>query len=145
MLDNKQQSTDNLTAVSIIDLYGAHVLKEQFHNLENRSLDTGFHHIDIDNPFIKGELKYAHLNNITITYQDWELLQPFKLQIEHEEELMKIQFELEGGSLFISNTSSSIPIRSRHYQFIHIPNAIGHITYLKSRSVLDIFRRKLSH
>ncbi len=130
---------DKLQSVTLMEFYGKEHLKELFSSFEKFQTANGFSSKEISNEYVEGTLLKYHDDSISISYQDWELLKPFKLKVNHSSHMIKVQFEIEGNSHFESRDNHCIIIPGNHYQFINIPNADGHIIYNSSRKVLDIY------
>jgi len=127
-----------LKTISIEKFYGNDLLSKLFEPKPSECCKYGFQHRIIKNEFVEAALQCLCLDDIIISYQEWDLKQAFQLLINHPEELVKLQFEIEGDSKFRSDDLKKIDIPEGHYQFIYIPNAKGHLEYSRSRKVLDL-------
>ena len=130
---------DKLQSITLKEFYGKENPNDQLTNPENRQVANGFSTRQLSNDYVEGKLFEFHDNDISISYQEWNLFKPFKLRVQHDSHLIKVQFEMEGNCHFESKDNYCIIIPPNHYQFINIPNPDGHISYDSSRKVLDIF------
>lgn len=130
---------DKLPSITFKEFYAREQLNDQLTNAENLQIDNGFSSRFLSNVYMEGRLLEFNDESISIKYQEWNLFKPFKLSIQHDSHLIKVQFEIEGNCHFESKNHYCIIIPSNHYQFINIPNPQGHIAYNSSRKVLDIY------
>jgi len=127
-----------MQTITLKELYDKEELPDLFYFTDLQYVSNGFSATVINNEFVSCKLLSYHDEAIDVFYQDWNLLQPFRLRIRHNIPLIKVQFEIEGNSCFESLNNEVINIPSKHYQFIQIPKADGYLTYTSSRKVLDI-------
>lgn len=127
-----------MNTISIEEFYGNDLLSKLFESKPAECCKDGFQHRLLKNEFVIGNLQCLCVEDVVVSYQEWQLIQPFQLSIAHREQLIKLQFEIEGDSKFRSDDSKKIDIPEGHYQFIYIPNAKGKLEYSKSRKVLDL-------
>lgn len=127
-----------MKTISIQHFYEVNSFSNLLDSISNVDCVSGYHFRILNNEFVNGTMKTLNINDITICYQEWNIKSPFKLAIAHQQELIKLQFEIEGDSKFRSADQQKIDIPSGHYQFIYIPNAKGVLHYSTSRKVLDI-------
>lgn len=127
-----------MKTVTLKELYGNDELNTLLASSESQDYANGFSIKTINNELIEGRLYKFHDGCITVSFQEWKLLQPFRLKVIHKEPMIKVQFEIEGDSFFESLTNEFIHIPSNHFQFINIPYTNGHLTYKCARKVLDI-------
>ena len=127
-----------MKTVTLQELYGKKHLVDLLASTDDQVVSNGFDVKHIKNELIDAKLMKYHDENITVSFQEWILQQPFRLRVKHNSKMIKVQFEIAGNSEFESLNNKSILIPSNHYQFINIPRTNGHITYNASRKVLDI-------
>lgn len=128
-----------MKTVTLLNFYGKELLAGLFQPMQETDNQYGYCESLLNNEFVEGFMRYAHLGDIIVTYQEWILKSPFQLRIAYQKELLKIQFEIEGDSLFLSTDNETINIPNAHYQYIYIPKADGHLQYNSSRKVLDLY------
>ncbi len=103
-------------------------------------ITRGYQSLEIDNPYVKGQLLYAQYDGFTVCYQNWEVTSPFKLQVDYAgKRMLKLQLEMEGGSHFeADHRQTSIHIPAYHHQFIAFDELSGELTYTSPRRCVDI-------
>ena len=106
----------------------------------NGESTNGFNEYVLRSEYATGKILVYRSDDISLLYQDFEISTPFRVAIDHDRALLKCQFELFGGSRFVSNHQSakSIIIDSNQCQFLHIQKPSGFLEYFGSRRVLDI-------
>ena len=130
---------DKLKTISLAELYGKGSLHELLEEQAHEGVPNGYQRIKLENAFLQATLMKFICADLIVSYQDWTLKEPFQLVVNHDQELIKVQFELEGHSRFESTEQGLIEIPDSHFQFIHIPRTQGTLTYTTSRKVLDIY------
>ncbi len=128
-----------MRAVTLKRFYGADIISLLGNPPSHSNAGYASQRIILNNEWVEGFLQYSCLKGITICYQEWNLKKPFSLLISSDKSLLKIQFQIEGNSLFLSNNNNSINIPNCHYQFLCFPIAKAEIQFTSSRKVLDIF------
>ena len=129
---------DKISYLTLQEIYGNDCLESLLKEKLTENLGSGFHKKKISNPFVEGYLISADLQDIRLTYQEWKVHSPFKLRVDHETPLIKLQFELAGQSDFEGDNQEQIRIPSNHYQFIYNESTHGFLHYATDRKVLDI-------
>ena len=130
---------DNSTVLTIEELYGYNSLERLFHN-DKIVHSNGFKKIFINNDCVNAEVRYANFSDFTLCYQDWQLHRPFNLIVNHTYPLIKVQFEITGGTIYNSKIpDQKIEISASKYQCMYIPKVDGQIHYNSSRKVFDIY------
>ena len=138
-MEIQQQIRDNIKTVTLHELYGKEELNDLLTEADNNHVTNGFDLKLVKNEFLEGRLMKYNDDSISVSYQEWNLLKPFKLRVKHNSQLIKVQFEIEGYSHFESLEQDFIIIPSNHYQFIKIEHTDGFLTYNCPRKVLDIY------
>ncbi|MBL1411014.1 helix-turn-helix transcriptional regulator [Sphingobacterium faecale] len=127
-----------MKSLTLREFYGDTILNAVFSKDVKQEPQKGFKHKLLSNSAVSGNMYYHHFGQFVVCYQDWAVLDPFQLLIDHPEDLVKFQFEITGHSIFSDISGREIAICSGQQQFIYLPPTSGTIYYPSSRSVLDI-------
>ncbi|WP_164112344.1 MULTISPECIES: helix-turn-helix domain-containing protein [Sphingobacterium] len=127
-----------MKSLTLREFYGDTILKTVFSMDTQQEFQKGFKRKSLSNSAVRGDMYYHHFGQFVVCYQDWTVLKPFRLLIDHPEDLIKFQFEIAGHSIFSDTRGTEIAICSGQQQFIYLPPTAGSIFYPSSRSVLDI-------
>lgn len=97
--------------------------------------------MQFNHPFLKATHRIIKLKGIGIIYRDWAIPAPISMFTKHEQPFLKMQFEIEGHSDFISKpklVSRNVEILHGKHTLLFLPEVDGTLYYPDSRKVLDI-------
>ncbi|MFD2554505.1 helix-turn-helix transcriptional regulator [Sphingobacterium tabacisoli] len=124
--------------LTLREFYGDTLLKSIFSKETTDEPRKGFRHKLLANDVVQGSMYYRNCNQFIVCYQDWTVLAPFHLSIDHPENMIKFQFEIEGSSIFTATNGRQISLSAGQQQFIYLPPTAGTLHYACSRKVLDV-------
>ncbi|QNL49170.1 helix-turn-helix transcriptional regulator [Olivibacter sp. SDN3] len=99
----------------------------------------------INHLHLSAKHRIIKFEGISIIYRDWQLPAPISLLTKHERPFLKMQFEIEGYSDFVSDVSipyKSIEIPNGRHTLLFLPEVTGTLYYPNSRKVLDVIFTK---
>ncbi|BDD11490.1 AraC family transcriptional regulator (plasmid) [Fulvitalea axinellae] len=96
--------------------------------------------IVLDNEYEKGIVTFLQLDGIRVSIRRTEI-QSYSLDVYHDFPFFKLQFEIEGSSLYTPEAQNEMDvyIPQGHYNLFYIPRVKGKLTYDTSyRNTLEI-------
>jgi AraC-like DNA-binding protein len=86
--------------------------------------------LEIDNINEKGTIKTIKLRGVRIILRDIKTI-PFSIEVSHDFPFFKLQFEIEGSSLYTPKNSNNnqVYISNGSYNLFYIPKVDGVLTY----------------
>jgi len=97
--------------------------------------------LQFNHPYLKASHRVIRLEGICMIYRDWVVPSPISMFTKHEQPFLKMQFEIEGHSDFISKAamiSRNVEILHGKHTLLFLPEVDGTLYYPNSRKVLDI-------
>lgn len=88
----------------------------------------------------RGLVRSTFLNGIHIEQRQVTLTEELTIEVQHDFPFLKMQFELEGYSLFKSDIGSipDVEIKAQTHQLFYLPEVKGRLNYNKNRNTLEI-------
>lgn len=86
--------------------------------------------IPVNNQKEEGSFKEIRLDGILLTIRDFKM-QPYEISVSHNFPFFKLQFEIEGSSLYTPNhpNGQAVYIPGGHYNLFYIPEVNGVLSY----------------
>lgn len=84
--------------------------------------------------------KEVFFEGAKIVIANFNVKNPFSIDVEHDFPFIKVQFELEGYSEYLPNCKGSLPvlIDNGQYNFFYFPKVNGKLKYKKPRKIVQI-------
>ncbi|SHF42748.1 helix-turn-helix transcriptional regulator [Pedobacter caeni] len=94
----------------------------------------------VDCACFKERVRSTFLQGIHIEERHVELKEAYQIDVQHDFPFLKMQFELEGYSLFESGIGAipDVEICGNHHQLFYLPEVKGRLSYHRNRSTLEI-------